>query len=259
MLRSSLVPTIISSMVYLAFSMYSGMVKTDNYFLSEISANFNIGIVTAIPALVIIIMSILKYNVLVSMPVSILSGIVIAIFVQGVGLYELLKYMLTGYELVSSDKFIRIFSGGGIISLLSTMCIILISSGYSGIFEGTGVLKDVISFLESLCRKTSIYPVTLLTAFFTSAFGCTQTISIILTHHLMRGIYDKRGLNNNALALDIEDSCVVVAALIPWNIAVAVPMIMLSVGISCIPYAVFLFILPIYRLFFSFPAERRLS
>jgi NhaC family Na+:H+ antiporter len=258
MLRSAFVPLLLSTIIYMALSIYSGMDKTDNYFLSEISASFNIGIITAVPALVIILLSVLRYKVLVSMSVSILSGILIAVYVQGVGLYDLLNYMLTGYKLESSSQFARIFSGGGVVSMLSTMCIILISSGYSGVFEGTGVLKDVIKFLESLSRKITIFPVTLITAFFTAAFGCTQTLSIILTHHLMRGIYKESGLSDSALALDLEDSSVVVSPLIPWNIAVAVPMIMLSVGTSCIPYAVFLYILPIYRLFYKFPAGREL-
>ncbi|MCL1940800.1 MAG: sodium:proton antiporter [Synergistaceae bacterium] len=257
MFRSALTPFIISSVIYLALSVYSGMDKTDTRLLSEISANFSIGVVTAIPALVIIILSILRYNVLVSISVSILSGIAIAVFAQGTGLYEILKYLLTGYELEAPGQFAAIISGGGVTSMLSAMCIILISSGYSGIFEGTGVLKDVIGFLVLLSRKMAVYPVTLLTAFITAAFGCNQSISVIMTHHLMRGIYKENGLNDSAFALDIEDSSIVVAPLIPWNIAVSVPMMMFSAGASCIPYAAFLYILPIYRIFYDHPKQRR--
>ena len=258
MLRSALVPYIVSVTIYSALSISSGMDKTDNYLLSEISAYFNIGIVTAIPALLIIILSLLRYRVHVSMSLSIISGILIAVSVQGVGLFELTKYMLTGYEQGSSGEFAKIISGGGVTSMLSSMFTIMISAGYSGIFEGTGVLKDVIGFLVLSSRKLAVYPVTLITAFFTAAFGCTQTISVMLTHQLVRGIYAENGLSDSALALDIEDSSVVVSALVPWNIAVSVPMIMLSAGVSCIPYAVFLYVLPLYRMFFSFPAERRI-
>ena len=259
MLRSALVPFILSTIIYLALSIYSGMDKTDNYLLSEISANFNIGIVTAIPALLIIILSLLRFRVLVSISVSILSGILIAVPVQGVGIYELTKYILTGYELGSSGEFAKIISGGGVTSMLSAMFTIMISAGYSGIFEGTGVLKDIIGFLLSCSRKLAVYPVTLITAFFTAAFGCTQTISVMLTHQLVRGIYIENGLSDSALAIDLEDSSVVVSALVPWNIAVSAPMIMLSVGVSCIPYAVFLYILPIYRLFYNYPKNRHVT
>jgi NhaC family Na+:H+ antiporter len=259
MLRSAFTPIIISTVIYLALSVYWGMDKTESYFLSEIPTCYNIGIITLTPALMIIILSLLKFRVIISMFISILTGVLIAVLVQGVGLYELITYMLTGYELKSSVQFAGIISGGGITSMLSTMCIVLISSGYSGIFEGTEALKDVVKFFTLLSRKVALYPVTLMAALFTSAFGCTQTLSIILTHQIMCGIYIEKGMNNSSLALDIEDSCALVAALFPWNIAVAVPMIILSAGVSCIPYAVFLYILPIYRLFFSFPANRRLS
>jgi NhaC family Na+:H+ antiporter len=244
-------------MIYLILSFFYGLGKTDTQMLSEISANYDIGIVTAIPALVIVILSLLRYNVFVSMSVSVLSGVLVAVYVQEVGILQLLNYLLTGYELESSGQFAEIISGGGILSMVSTMCILLISSGYSGIFEETGVLKDVISFLESCSRKIALYPLTLITAFFTAAFGCTQTLSIILTNQLMSGIYSKKGLDNSSLALDIEDSSVVVSPLIPWNIAVAVPMVILSVGANCIPYAVFLYVLPLYRIFVDFPKRRR--
>ena len=260
MLRSALVPLVISLMIYASFSIWYGLDKTDDYLLSEIPANFSIGLVTAVPALAVIILSALRYKVHISMIVSIFFGVLIALFVQGTDLYELLNYMLTGYKSKSpEEQFARIISGGGIVSMLNIIGIVMISSAYSGIFEGTGALKDVIGFLKSCARKIAIYPVTLMTAFFTAAFGCTQSLSIILTNHLMRDVYSKNGLNNSALALDIEDSSVVVAALIPWNVAVAVPMIMLSVGVGSIPYAVFLYILPVYRIFFSFPAQRQLS
>ena len=259
MLRSAFVPIIISLVIYLAISVNSGMDKTDYNLLSEISANFNIGVVTIIPALVVIILPVLRYGVLLSMFVSALSAIFIAVFVQGADLYELANYMLTGYKLESSGQFARIISGGGIISMVNSVGILMISSGYSGLFEGTGVLKDVMGFLKLCSHKVALFPITLITAFFTAAFGCTQILSVILTHHLMRDIYRERGVNNSSLALDIEDSSVVVSALIPWNNAAAVPMAMISAGAGCIPYAVFLYILPLYRMFFDFPAERRLS
>ena len=259
MLRSALMPLIISLLIYLVISFNSGMDKTDDHLLSEISANFNLGIVTIIPALVVIILPVLKCGILLSMFVSVLSGIFIAVFVQGTGLYELVNYMLTGYELESQGQFARIISGGGLISMLNSVSILMISSGYSGLFEGTGVLKDVIGFLKFCSRKIALFPITLITAVFTAAFGCTQIVSVILTHHLMRDIYREKGLNNNSIALDLEDSSVVVSPLIPWNMAAAVPMAMISAGAGCIPYAVFLYIIPLYRIFYDFPRERRLS
>ena len=259
MIRSALVPIIISLIIYLALSFCYGMDKTDSNMLSEISANFNIGLITAIPALVMVILPILRFSVLVSMLISAISGILIAVFVQGLGLYELFIYMLAGYELETSDQFAMIISGGGIVSMMSIMGILLLSSGYSGIFEGTGVLKDVIAFLKSSSRKIAVYPLTLLAALFTAAFGCNQIVSIILTYQLMREIYHESGKNNSSLALDLSDSSVVVSPLIPWNTAFFVQMMMLSAGVGCIPYAVFLYILPIYRIFFDYPVQRRLS
>ena len=50
------------------------------------------------------------------------------------------------------------------------------------------------------------------------------------------------------LALDIEDSVITVAALIPWSVAAAVPLAVLGVGPAALPLAFFLWLLPLSRL-----------
>ncbi|MCL2146687.1 MAG: sodium:proton antiporter, partial [Synergistaceae bacterium] len=80
MFLSALAPIIVSTMIYLALSVYWGMDKTESYFLSEIPASYNIGIITLAPALVIVFLSFLRFNVLVSMFISILTGALIAVF-----------------------------------------------------------------------------------------------------------------------------------------------------------------------------------
>lgn len=48
------------------------------------------------------------------------------------------------------------------------------------------------------------------------------------------------------MALDIENSSVVLSSLIPWNIAIAVPALMLDISaVKIIPYSLYLFILPV--------------
>ncbi len=58
---------------------------------------------------------------------------------------------------------------------------------------------------------------------FSAAFGCTQTIAILLTHQLVKEKYKQQGLNDYQLAVDLENTAVVISPLIPWNIAGLLP------------------------------------
>jgi NhaC family Na+:H+ antiporter len=61
----------------------------------------------------------------------------------------------------------------------------------------------------------------------------------------MRNIYKEKNLSKSHLAIDIENTAVLIAVLFPWSIAIAVPLATLGVGPKAIPYAVFLYLVPL--------------
>jgi Na+:H+ antiporter, NhaC family len=48
-----------------------------------------------------------------------------------------------------------------------------------------------------------------------AAFGCTQTIAILLTHQLVKKKYKEEGLDDYQLAVDLANTAVVISPLIP--------------------------------------------
>jgi len=84
--------------------------------------------------------------------------------------------------------------------------------------------------------------------FGSAAFGCTQTIAILLTEQLMRSKYEESTKGNAALALDLENTVVVLSPLIPWNIAGLVPATILGIHAGFIPFACYLYLLPLVNL-----------
>ena len=48
--------------------------------------------------------------------------------------------------------------------------------------------------------------------------------------------------------MDIANSAVTISGLVPWCIACAVPLSMLGVGIEALPWAAFLYLLPLWWL-----------
>ncbi|NJN00027.1 MAG: hypothetical protein HC800_25385 [Phormidesmis sp. RL_2_1] len=60
----------------------------------------------------------------------------------------------------------------------------------------------------------------------------------------MQPHYSGQKNSNEQLALALEDTAVVIAPLIPWNIAGLIPATILAVGPSFIPYTGYLLLLP---------------
>ena len=66
----------------------------------------------------------------------------------------------------------------------------------------------------------------------------------MLTHDLCTGVRP----DQEKLALDIEDSAIVIAPLIPWSIAGAIPLSVLGAAHASLIFAFFLYLLPASRL-----------
>jgi NhaC family Na+:H+ antiporter len=157
---------------------------------------------------------------------------------------EILNYTILGY--VNTDPGLSgIISGGGLISMLNVTFVVLIASSYSGIFEGTGMLKDIQGFLIKMSKLIGVYLTTVFTSFVTCAFCCNQTLSVLLTHDLMNNIYKENNLTKSHLAIDIENTVILIAAIFPWNVAAAIPLATMDVGAKSILYAVYLFFVPL--------------
>ena len=95
----------------------------------------------------------------------------------------------------------------------------------------------------------------LLTALFTSFIGFNQTLPVMLTHQLCKDMVP----DNQRLAIMMENSVIVIPALVPWSIAGTVPLITVGAPLTSIPFAVFLYLLPLWQLGISYLEKRKKS
>ena len=204
----------------------------------EIEAIFKINWIILLPAIIILIFSLLKIDVKTSMLVSIVAASAIAIIVQQYKLIEVLRFIVLGFQLDSPGPLQNILKGGGLISMWQASLVAFISCALSGIFNGTNMLKSIENILMRAKTRYMLFIYTAITSVVTAAFGCNQSISTVLTHNLMNKSYEDKNVNSYQLAIDLENTGVVLAALIPWNIAAFVPT--MTMGVSStgfIPYA----------------------
>ena len=249
MMKTSMIPFALSIVGYMLLSYWNPLVFQNNQIGDEILQSFDIGIIVVLPALIILLAAVFKVDVKLSMSISILAGIFIGISIQHKTLFEMMNYIMVGYSMDVNSFFAGIIKGGGIYSMINVALIVLISSVYSGIFQGTGLLRGIEELFERLSHKVGVYPTTILTSTASAAFGCNQTLAVILTHQFEYKIYEKQQLNKYRLALDLENTVILIAVLIPWNIAGAFPAAALSADASFIIYAFYLFLVPLTNLF----------
>lgn len=199
------------------------------------------------------------YTFIISSTVSFLLGtslgtvstVGIALIMQKYKMTEILKYILLGFNLKSVSPLQGILKGGGIISMLKASLVVFISCSLAGIFEGTNMLKNIENVLMKAKTRYKLFIYTIIVSIFTGAFGSNQSIAVVLTTQLMKKSYEDKNIDKYELAIDLENTAIVLSALIPWNIAAFVPTTTMEVSrIGFIPYAFYLYLIPICNIIF---------
>lgn len=244
LVRTALLPTAICIILYTYLSFRNPIQNVDTEIINTIESNFSISYLIAIPALFILILPVLKVDIKIAMGVSILSAGIISIFLQGMTPFDFLESIIIGYE-ASNTSLGSLLNGGGLISMFEINFIVMISCTYSCIFEGTGMIRDLQKKLESYMKKTGRFPVTALSGFLFCIIFCNQTIATTMGASVLSHPYKNQGGSSEELAIDIGNSTIVIAALVPWTIASTVPLGFLGVGPKALPYAFLLYLIPL--------------
>jgi NhaC family Na+:H+ antiporter len=247
LLRTAWLPTDICLVLYTYLSFRNPINKVDPVLFEQIADDFSISFWLAIPAL-LMFLPLLKVNLKIAMGLSILSSGVACVLLQGVPLLKYLQICITGYDVVS-NSFGSILNGGGLFSMLEVTCIVMISCTYSSIFEGTGMICELQSRLEQNMIKIGRFPVTAFTGLLFCAVFFNQTIAIIMSVSILDQPYKNQRGTAQELAIDIGNSTTIFAGLVPWTIASSVPLGFMGVGPGALPYAIFLYAVPICYLF----------
>ena len=251
MIKTSIIPFIVTCLFYL-FLGFKSKVSNISVDVTEIfKQNYNLNIIVIIPAILIIILSILKINVKKTMLVSIVISFIIAMFIQRDSIVALINYCIFGYH-HPNERLNLMMKGGGILSMVNVSLIVGISSSYSGIFKETKMLVSLKKHLKDFSKKTSSYFVIFLSSIISGAIACNQSLGTILTNELCGELVEKQ-----KMAIILENTVILLVGLIPWNIAMDVPLKTIGVGFMSGLFAFYLYFLPLWNLFLNFIKERK--
>lgn len=243
MVKTSVVPFVLTCLIYWklgqTYTSGAGSIAIEEILRSY----YDLSWVVVLPAVIVILFSVFKQNVKITLLVSSLSGILIAGFVQHLAPAQIVHLCVFGFSAESAEV-ATFMNGGGLLSMTRVFLIVCISSCYAGIFKETHFLDHLQDGILRLGEKITPFGAILLTSVVTSAIACNQTLSIMLTHQLCGPVVE----NQEELAIDLENTAVVVAPLIPWSIAGAVPLATVGAPESCLITAVYLYLIPLWNL-----------
>lgn len=244
MLRFSIIPYFACVLIYYVLSLNNPMSISNSEVLDSISNAFNLHWTCIIPAVIMIVLPFCKVKIIICMCASALASLIISIFVQGQPVGEVFLTVLRGFK--PADKLMAsVLSGGGITSMLEVCGILIVSGTYEGIFKSTKMLQGVNNAIFKLKSKIGRFPVMIILAITICAVFCNQTIGVIMQSQLSANLYDDSTKDKRQKMIDMEDSIITLAGMVPWCIAASVPLKMMGASFNSLPFAFYLYLVPL--------------
>ena len=239
MFRTAARPLLVSCGIY--FLMGSEPQAASSAALAVFERSFALRWPLLLPAALTLVLCLLRMEVKRTMLLSTLCAMVLAILLQQASPAEILRALILGFD-PADPELAALLAGGGIRSMVNVGLIVCISSSFSGIFEKTKLLSGAGEWILRLARLTTRETAAVLTATVSCMIACNQTLAVLLSDQLLRPIVP----DEHERASWLEDSAIVIAPLLPWNIAGSVPLAILGAGAQSIPYACYLYLLPLW-------------
>ncbi|HEY9888452.1 MAG TPA: Na+/H+ antiporter NhaC family protein, partial [Candidatus Obscuribacterales bacterium] len=237
----------LSLAIYALASRYHPLTGVDHPLLMTIPQTFAVSPLALLPAALLVVLTLARVPVRRTLWVSLAGAIAIALTQQRASPATVLHTLLWGLQLPPDNALGDIFRGGGLWAMGQVCAVVLVSTALAGLLAGLGTFDPVGQWLARWRGARGVFGVTIAASLLTSAFGCTQTIAILLTQQIVQPRYGAARLGPEQLAVDLENSAVVIAPLIPWNIAGLVPATVILADASFVPYAVYLYLLPLWN------------
>lgn len=254
MLRSAAVPFLLTAAGYAMLSLSetagtAGVLPLGDYF-----GNFSLSPLAVLPAAIIPLLSCFRMQASRMMAVSVGLAVLCSIFVQGMDVPTLLHSFVFGYHSPLGGVAAQMLDGGGLLSMVKVTCIVTLSASYFGIFKATGMLDRLTAPLLSLAGRIGRFPAVLISSVLLSMLSCNQSLATMLMVQFCGPLY--RQEEREAQALDLEDSVILVAGLIPWSIAGGVPLASVGADTRSMLFAFYLFLIPVWRVIRSIGKKR---
>lgn len=224
-------------------------------YIEALNGEFQIGFVTLLPAIFLIVLLLLKVNAIVSLGLSSTAAGIVAIVCQHATLQNVIRVAYNGYtSQIELDVLKTILNRGGMASMLQYVAIITFAVGMGGMLDRLGVLDCVLSFFVKRIRSDgTLILATMLVGYATSLMSCSSPMAHVLTGRLMAPIFKERKVAPEVLSRCIEDSGTLAGPMIPWHGYCIYMSGTLGVAWGVFfPYLFLLYLTPVFSLLYGF-------
>ena len=242
MLRTGALPYIATLAIYGFMSWRNPITTVDSALLETLQSGFRMTWWTILPAALMILLPICHLPIKLAMAASAASAFVITVTAQGGRVLPTLWAAVAGYT--PADALLRdVMSGGGMVSMLSASLLMVSTAMFAGLLDGLALLDGTRRLICCTAERWGRFPATTAAMVLCGLVFCNQSTGAVVTPQRVGDAYADAAPGE--LAQDREHSGIVLTALIPWNISVSIPLIMLGADARAIPYAVLLYTIPL--------------
>ena len=199
-------------------------------------------LITLIPIMLLAILSIRRVPAEITMSLSVLAAVVIAVAYQGESPVTVLNALWANTPgSTDIDSLNDLLGRGGISSMSWTLMLALMALALGGILHGAGFLSALLAGIISRVRNVATLIATTICSGFVGNLAMGEAyISIILTCQLFRSKYEELCLDKALLSRSVEEGSTLTTGLIPWTTAGAFYGATLGVPVlDYVPYAFF--------------------
>ncbi|WP_195947830.1 Na+/H+ antiporter NhaC [Paraclostridium bifermentans] len=191
-----------------------------NQIKEVLSSTFNIGLVSLLPIIFLLVLLLLQKPPIVSILASSILGGIIAVIQEGQKVGDLLNYVLNGYSIETGITYAdKLLNRGGIMSMAETVLLVFIVFIVAGILQKTGflevLLKPMIDRIGN--SRAKLVGSTFVVSYFANAFSSSMMFTSVFVGTIMSPLYKEFKLKPENLSRIIEDTATLGGPLIPWN------------------------------------------
>ena len=224
-------------------------------YIGALNGEFQLGLVTMIPAILIIILLLCTVNAISALGLSSFAAGAISFFVQHDSLQSIIRTAYNGYSTEIEEAILKtILNRGGMGSMLQYVAIITFAVGMGGMLEKLGVLDHILNAILKLVKNDgTMILATLITGYVTSLISCSQPMAHVLTGRLMAPVFKKRHVAPEILSRCLEDSGTLAGPMIPWHGYCVYMSGTLGVAWGAFfPFLFLLYLTPVFSLIYGF-------
>ena len=226
-----------------------------NLYIEALNGEFQLGFVTLIPAVLIIVLLLLKVEAIVALGISAVAAGAVSVFWQGASLQSVIQIAYNGYTTGIENGILQtILNRGGMSSMLQYVAIICFAVGMGGMLEKLGVLENILEMIMSHIRSDgTLILATLLVGYVVSLISCSQPMAHVLTGRLMAPLFRDRKVAPEILSRCLEDAGTLAGPMIPWHGYCVYMSGTLGVAWAAFfPYLFLLYLTPFFSVFYGF-------